>query len=79
MEAIQRLHRILTQADQEHLAEVFGPYLKGRSGQYLYRVKGKKAYHEHLQAVGQTMDTLLQDLQAEYGKRTGLPGFRAFL
>ena len=75
VEAIQRLHRIMSAADQERLAEVFGPYLKGRSGQYLYRVKGKKAYHEHLQAVGQTMDTLLQDLQAEYANE---PVFQVF-
>ena len=44
VEAIQRLHRILNEADQERLGGVFAPYLKGRSGQYVYRVKGMKAY-----------------------------------
>ena len=78
VEAIQRLHRIMSAADQERLAEVFGPYPKGRSGQYLYRVKGKKAYHEHLQAVGQTMDTLLQDLQAEYANESVFQVFERF-
>ena len=68
MEAIQRLGRILNEADQERLAGVFAPYLKGRSGQYVYRVKGMKAYQEHLQAVGQTMDTLIQELRAEYAQ-----------
>ena len=68
MEAIQGLDRILNEADQERLAGVFAPYLKGRSGQYVYRVKGMKAYQEHLQAVCQTMDALIQELRTEYAQ-----------
>jgi hypothetical protein len=76
VEALQRLHRILNQADQERLVEVFAPYLKGRAGQYVYRVKGKQAYQAHLQAVGQAMHTLIQELQAEYANQ---PVFQMFV
>ena len=76
--AIQGLHRILNEADQERLAGVFAPYLKGRSGQYVYRVKGMKAYQEHLQAVGQTMDTLIQELRAEYAQEAVWQMFERF-
>ena len=69
VEALQRLHRILNQADQERLVEVFAPYLKGRAGQYVYRVKGQPAYQAHLQAVGQAMHTLIQELQAKYANQ----------
>ena len=78
VEAIQRLDRILNEADQERLAGVFAPYLKGRSGQYVCRVKGMKAYQEHLQAVGQTMDTLIQELRAEYAQEAVWQMFERF-
>ena len=79
VEAIQGLDRILNEADQERLAGVFAPYLKGRSGQYVYRVKGMKAYQEHLQAVGQTMDTLIQELRAEYAQEAVWQMFEGFI
>ena len=78
VEAIQGLDRILNEADQERLAGVFAPYLKGRSGQYVYRVKGMIAYQEHLQAVGQTMDTLVQELRAEYTQEAVWQVFEGF-
>ena len=78
VEAIQGLDRILNEADQERLAGVFVPYLKGRSGQYVYRVKGMKAYQEHLQAVGQAMDTLIQELRAEYAQEAVWQVFEGF-
>lgn len=76
VEALQRLQRILNPVDQERLVEVFAPYLKGRSGQYVYRVKGKQASQAHLQAVGQAMHTLIQELQAEYANQ---PVFQMFV
>ena len=78
VEAIQGLERILNEADQERLAGVFAPYLKGRSGQYVYRVKGMKAYQEHLQAVGQTMNTLIKELRAEYAQEAVWQMFERF-
>ena len=53
VEVLQRVHRGLTEEDQARLADEFAPYLKGSAGQYAYRIKGKDAYTEHLQQVGE--------------------------
>jgi AcrR family transcriptional regulator len=66
VEAIQRVHRILSEPDQEQMAESFAPYLKGTAGHYTYRVKGKEAVQEHLQQVGATIYHLLAELQDGY-------------
>ena len=63
VEAIQRTHRILSEEDQEALAELYAPYLKGSSDHYTYRVKGKAANKEHLQKVGRTIFKLLAELE----------------
>ncbi|MBN2256336.1 MAG: transposase, partial [Anaerolineaceae bacterium] len=67
VEAIQRVHRILSETDQQRLAESFEPYLKGSAGHYTYRVKGQEAVQEHLQLVGVTIYHLLAELQDGYG------------
>ena len=66
VEGIQRLERILSDADKTRLAETLAPYIKDDSGHYTYRVKGKQAVDEHLQAVGKTIHSLLQDLKPSY-------------
>ena len=66
VEAIQRVHRILSEADQQRLAESFEPYIKGTAGHYTYRVKGKEAVWEHLQQVGNAIYHLLAELQDGY-------------
>jgi len=66
IEAIQRVYRILSEADQQRLAESFEPYIKGTAGHYTYRVKGKEAVEEHLQQVGDAIYHLLAELQAGY-------------
>ena len=60
--AVQRVERILNEADRVRLSETFAPYIKDSAGHYTYRVKGKEAVQAHLQKIGQTIDTLLQDL-----------------
>ena len=67
VEAIQRVHRILSEADQQHLTDSFEPYLKGTAGHYTYRVKGREAVQEHLQQVGVAIHHLLAELQDGYG------------
>jgi hypothetical protein len=64
--AIQRVHRILSETDQEHLAESFGPYLKETAGHYTYRVKGKAAVQEHLQQTGSAIYAWLAELKDGY-------------
>jgi hypothetical protein len=52
VEAIQRVERILTEADKARLAESFAPYTADSAGHYTDRVKGKEAVQEHLQRSG---------------------------
>jgi len=66
VEAVQRVERILNEADRARLSETFAPYIKDSAGHYTYRVKGKEAQQEHLQKTGQTIYALLQDLKSAY-------------
>lgn len=67
VESVQRVERILNEADKLRLAESFAPYTKDSAGHYTYRVKGKEAMQEHLQKIGQSIYTLLLDLKTGYG------------
>ncbi len=66
VEGVRRLHRLLSEEEQQHWSEELAPYIKEKSGHYAYRVKGKEATQEHVQRVGQTLFTLLAGLKAEY-------------
>jgi hypothetical protein len=66
VEAVQRVERILNEADRARLSEIFTPYIKDSAGHYTYRVKGKEAQQEHLQKIGQTIHALLQELKSAY-------------
>ncbi|MGC1375762.1 MAG: transposase [Anaerolineales bacterium] len=66
VEGIQRVERILSESDKTRLAETLAPYIKDDAGHYTYRVKGKQAVDEHLQAIGHTIHNLLQDLKTVY-------------
>jgi len=66
---LQRVHRMLTEADQAHYAEVFGPYIQGHAGQYVYRLKGQDT-GEHLQKIGEVMQRLLAELQPSYAQES---------
>jgi hypothetical protein len=66
VEAVQRVERILNEADRSRLSETFAPYIKDSSGHYTYRVKGKEAMQEHLQKIGQTIHALLHELKISY-------------
>lgn len=65
VEVLQRVHRMLDEADQQRYAEAFEPYLKGSSGQYVYHLKGEDV-SEHLQRIGELMHQLVQELAARY-------------
>jgi hypothetical protein len=67
VEVLQRVHRMLTEEDQGHYAEVFAPYLQGHAGQYVYHLKGEDT-SEHLQKIGELMQRLLAELQASYAQ-----------
>jgi len=65
VEVLQRVHRMLTEANQEHYAEAFAPYLKGHAGQYVYRMKYEET-SAHLQQIGDFMQRLLDELKPDY-------------
>lgn len=65
VEVLQRVHRDLSEADQQAYASEFEPYLKGSSGQYIYRIK-PEAYASHLAQIGQVMHQLVLELGAAY-------------
>jgi hypothetical protein len=66
VEGLHRIERILSEADQQRLAEILVPYTQDSAGHYTYRVKGQAAQQEHLQKIGQTIYALLQDLKTAY-------------
>jgi hypothetical protein len=68
VEAVQRMQRSLSEADQQHYAETFAPYVQGHSGQYVYRIKGKEASQAHLQQIGEVIYQLLEELQESYAQ-----------
>ena len=67
VEGLQRVERLLNEADKARLAEAFAPYIRDSAGHYTYRVKGKEAIQEHLQRLGQTLHHLLDELRPGYG------------
>lgn len=67
VEGLQRMHRLLSEAEQQEVQEWLGDYVEGSSGQYVYRVKGKEATATHTQQVGQVIHRLLLELKERYG------------
>lgn len=70
VEAVQRVERILNEADKVRLGETLTSYTQDSAGHYTYRVKGKEAVQEHLQKIGQTIHALLLELKSDYGLET---------
>jgi hypothetical protein len=70
VEVLQRTHRMLDETDQARYAEAFEPYLKGKAGQYAYRVKPGES-ETHLEHIGQLMHTLVEELADKYGDQHG--------
>ena len=68
VEAIQRLHRLLSVTDRLRYAELLAPYVAETAGHYVHRVKGYSAPESQLQPVGQALYELLQVLAADYGQ-----------
>lgn len=68
VEAVQRLVRLMNEAEGQSWSEGLTPYCQGDAGQYVYRVKGKEATGEHMQRVGQALYHLLQVLRAQHAQ-----------
>jgi hypothetical protein len=68
VEVLQRVHRDLSEADQQGYAPEFAAYVKGSSGQYLYRLK-PETYANHLEQIGQVMHKLVIALAPTYAEQ----------
>jgi len=68
VEVLQRVHRDLNKADQHYYGPAFEAYLKGSSGQYVYRIKSE-AYGRHLEQIGQLMSQLVTELATTYAQQ----------
>ena len=67
VEVVQRVHRLLNDEEQARYGADFAPYLQGKAGQYVYRVKyGETA--SHLERIGVLMHKLIDELAAAYAK-----------
>ena len=73
VEAIRRAQRMLKEADQLRLSELFAPYLKDSAGHYTYRVKGKEATQAHLQQAGAVLYAVLQEMRPGYAEHEMYP------
>ncbi len=78
VEAVQRMQRSLSEADQQRYAETFAPYLQGHSGQYVYRIKGQEATQTHLQQIGEVIALLLEELREDYAQDPAYQVLRRF-
>jgi hypothetical protein len=78
VEAVQRMHRSLSEADQQGYAETFAPYLQGHSGQYVYRIKGQEAKQGHLQQIGEVIVLLLEELREDYAQEPAYQVLKRF-
>ncbi len=66
VEVLQRVHRMLSEAERVSWEAEFNPYVKGTSGQYTYRLRGKDAHRPHLETIGELMARLVRELAADY-------------
>jgi len=68
VEVLQRVYRMLEDADQSRYAEAFGPYLQGHAGQYVYRLK-REDVPSRLQQIGELMARLVEELRPQYAQQ----------
>ncbi len=65
IEVLQRSYGMLKASDKLKYAEVFEPYIQGKAGKYLYRLKGEK-HLPHITKIGKLMQRLMSELAADY-------------
>jgi len=70
VEIMHRVYRMLDAADKLAYHETFAPYVKAKSGQYIYRLKGEK-HQSHIEQIGSVMGQLLPALSGKYAMDTG--------
>lgn len=68
VEVLQRVPRMLTEADQAHYAELLRPFMHGHPGWYVYRMKPSE-FPEHIRRIGLVMHQLVTELKPTYAQR----------
>ena len=67
VEVLQRVPRMLSEADQARYAELLKPFMQGHPGWYVYKMK-QSEFPEHIRRVGLVMHQLLTELKANYAQ-----------
>jgi hypothetical protein len=67
VEVLQRVYRMLHEADQQREEAALAPYRRGTSGQYCYHLHGADI-PGHMERIGQLMQRLVRELAATYGE-----------
>ncbi len=67
VEVLQRVPRMLSEADQAHYAELLQPFMQGHPGWYVYQMK-QTEFPEHIRRVGWVMHQLLTELKPNYAQ-----------
>ena len=70
VEIMRRVYRMLDVGDKLAYHESFSGYIKGTSGQYIYRLKGEK-HQTHIEKIGKEMAELLPKLSEKYATDAG--------
>jgi hypothetical protein len=68
VEVLQRVPRMLSEADQARYADLLKPFMQGHPGWYVYKMK-QSEFPEHIRRVGLVMHQLLTELKANYAQR----------
>ena len=66
VEALQRLVRLLADADRLRYEALVAPYVGERAGHFVHRIKGLPSQADQLQAVGVVLHQLLHAMAADY-------------
>lgn len=67
VEMLQRVQRMLTEADRQRYTTDFASYVRGTAGQFMYHLRGQDVA-PHIEQVGLLMARLVAELSATYGQ-----------
>ena len=67
VEIVQRVQRMLGEADRERYASLLAPYLESKASRYVYRLKASEA-DTRLAAIGPVLATLVDELAEAYAQ-----------
>lgn len=78
IDALRRVQRMLSAADQARYADWLAPYLEEAGRQARYRIKDKAEIQKYLQRIGEVICKLLDELRSDYAKDPFFPVLERF-